>query len=43
MNILGQDFDSWVTKQVDFRQESLSRGSGENFYYINNQKHHGLD
>ena len=30
MNILGQDFEGWVTKQVNLRQASLNRGSGEN-------------
>ena len=30
MNILGQSFDAWVTKQINFRQASLKRGSGKN-------------
>ena len=29
MNILGQSFDAWVTKQINFRQASLKRGSGK--------------
>jgi hypothetical protein len=28
MNILGQNFDTWVTNQVNFRQKSLGLGSG---------------
>ena len=28
MKILGQNFDTWVTNQVNFRQKSLGLGSG---------------